>query len=121
MTKSEIEATAALDRFFAVVRQEASDNPKFAAALLEALGATVVFRGTGAVVAVDPVQVAIEGQEEFRKTFLSFSAADLKKLVKEYNLATPSDLTGKTRPPQIVDVMWVGAEAKIHDRGLRRR
>jgi hypothetical protein len=107
------DAAQVLDRFFAVVRQEAADNPKFASRLLDALGVEVVFRGEAAAASVDPVQVALRGQEEFRKTFLTFPAKTLKAISKDFNLATPADLKGKTKPPQIVEVMWSGAQSKI--------
>ena len=113
-----IEPVEALERFFAVVRQEAVDNPSFAARLLDTLGAEVVFRGDAAASSVDPLQVALKGYDEFRATFLSFSPKDLKAFVKDFGLATPADMKGKSKAPQIVDVMWAGASAKIKDRGL---
>jgi hypothetical protein len=115
----QIEPAEALDRFFAVVRQEANDNPNFAARLLNALGANVVFRGDAAVTSVDPLQVALRGHEEFRATFLSFSVKDLKTIVKDFGLATPTDMKGKGKAPQIVELMWAGASAKIKDRGIK--
>jgi hypothetical protein len=108
----------ALDRFFLVVRQEASENASFASRLLDALGADVLVRGEAAVALVDPVQVALKGIGEFRATFLTFSVKDLKALVKDYGLATAADMKGKSKAPQIVDVMWLGVQAKIKDRGL---
>lgn len=117
----EIEPVEALERFFAVVRQEAIDNPSFAARLLDALGAKVVFRGNAAASSVDPLQVALAGYEEFRATFLSFPAKDLKSIVKDFGLGTAADMKGKSKAPQIVDVMWAGASAKLKDRGLVSR
>jgi len=114
----QIEPVEALERFFAVVRQEAIDNPSFAARLLDALGAKVVFRGDAAAPSVDPLQVALQGYDEFRATFLSFPVKDLKVFVKDFGLATAADMKGKSKAPQIVDVMWAGASAKIKDRGL---
>jgi hypothetical protein len=114
----DFDAGQALDRFFAIVREEAMSNPRLAARLAEAAGYNVVFRGLEAMPAIDPVQVAMRGQDEFRATFLTFKAADLKRLVKEFNLGTAADMVGKNKPSQIVDVMWAGARAKIKDRGL---
>lgn len=117
----QIEPVEALERFFAVIRQEASDNPSFAARLLGALGVNVVFRGDAAASGVDPLQVALQGYDEFRATFLSFPVKDLKALVKDFGLATPADMKGKSKAPQIVEVMWAGASAKVRDRGLASR
>ncbi len=114
----QIEPVEALERFFEVIRQEATDNPSFAARLLGALGAKVVFRGDAATSSVDPLQVALQGYDEFRATFLSFPIKDLKALVKDFGLATAADMKGKSKAPQIVEVMWTGASAKIKDRGL---
>lgn len=113
-----IDPATALDKFFAVVREEALANPRLAARLTEAAGYNVVFRGSDAKGAVDPVQVAMKGQTEFRQTFLSFSAAELKAMVKDFGLATQADMKGKSKVPQIVDVMWEGAYAKLKDRNL---
>ena len=118
MSDRHIDAAAALDRLFSVVRQEAQDNPKFAARLLAALDVQVLFRGAEAADSVDPLQVALQGPDEFRKTFLSFTPAQLKTMIKEFNLATPADLRGKSKGPQLVEVMWAGALSKIRDRGL---
>lgn len=117
----QIEPVEALERFFAVVRQEAVDNPSFAARLLDALGARVVFRGDAAASGVDPLQVALQGYDEFRATFLSFPVKDLKAFAKDFGLATTADMKGKSKAPQIVDVLWAGASAKIKDRGLGGR
>lgn len=115
----ELDPATALDRFFSIVREEALANPRFAARLSEAVGYNVLFRGSENLPAIDPVRVALKGQDEFRQTFLSFKAAELKKLIKDFNLATASDLAGKTKPTQLVEVMWLGASAKIRDRGMK--
>lgn len=117
MTDKTIDPHQALDNFFQVVRQEAVKNPDFAKRMIEAIGHPVLFRGDQAKYAVDPIIVAKKGIEEFRTTFLSFSAADLKNMIKEHALATQSDLKGKTKPPQLVELMWKGASAKLNDRG----
>lgn len=117
----QIEPVEALERFFAVIRQEATDNPSFAARLLGALGVSVVFRGEAATASVDPLQVALQGYDEFRATFLTFPVKDLKAFVKDFGLATPADMKGKSKAHQIVELMWSGASTKIRDRGLVER
>lgn len=115
----QIDPGKALERFFDIVREEASHNPRLAARLTEALGYTVIFRGTEAKNAVDPIQVALAGEEEFRRTFLTFSDKDLKAIITSFNLATKADLA-KRKGPQLVDLMWAGAKAQIKDRGLHK-
>ncbi|MEZ5901304.1 MAG: hypothetical protein R3D51_17635 [Hyphomicrobiaceae bacterium] len=114
----QIDVGRALDQFFAIVRHEAMGNPRFAKELAEALGYEVVFRGPEALLAVDPVIVAMKGQKAFRETFLSFKAADLKKLVKSFGLGTDADLKAAKTAPLLVDLLWEGANAKMRDRGM---
>ncbi len=45
MTDKPIDAATALDQFFALVREEALSNPRFAARLVEAVGYNVLFTG----------------------------------------------------------------------------
>lgn len=116
--EKQIDVGRALDKFFAIVRQEATGNPRFAKELAEALGYEVVFRGTEALPAVDPVLVAKQGEEAFRATFLTFKVADLKKLIKSFGLGTDADLKTAKTAPALVDVMWAGVKSKIRDRGL---
>ena len=108
-------AVDALDRFFTIVRDEAAANPRFARRLTEALGMEVMFRGEDAVDAVDPILMADRGSENFRKTFLTYKAKDLKKIMKDFALATPQDFKGKTKPPQLVDLMWERAQNRLYD------
>lgn len=116
--EKQIDVGRALDKFFAIVRQEAMGNPRFAKELVEALGYEVVFRGTEALPAVDPVLIAKQGEEAFRTTFLTFKAAELKKMIKAFGLGTDADLKAAKTAPAMVDLMWQGARAKIRDRGL---
>jgi len=108
-------ALQALDKFFAVVRDEASANPLFAAKLVKALGAKVEFSGQIAVKVVDPLAVAREGEPNFRATFLKWSPKDLKAIIGEHSLATKDDLRGKTKTGQLVDLMWRGAKNRLTD------
>lgn len=115
MNDKELEADEALDRMFAIIREEATADPRFARRLLDALNVRVVFRGEQAVKSVDPVIVAGQGYEHFRETFHTFKAAQIKSMLKEFGLATAQDMKGKTKVPQLVDLMWRGAQAKLHD------
>lgn len=112
MTKSPIDA---LDNFYGIVRERAIADPKFAEALCRAIGAQIEFRGADAVAAVDPVLEARHGAEKFRETFLSFSAKDLKKMLKDFALASPQDMKGKTKPAQLVDLLWERSAQKLKD------
>ena len=104
----------ALSRLFDLISEQASNDRRFARQLLEAMGVTVLFRGEEALDAIDPVLVVANGYDEFRRTFSTFKLTQLKKIAKEYGLATTSDMKGK-KLPQLIDIMWEGASNKRHD------
>lgn len=113
--KEQPTAVDALEKFFMIVRDEAAGNPQFARRLTEALGMEVSFHGEEATYAVDPVLLADQGPDKFRKTFLTFKAKDLKKIMKDYALATPQDFKGRSKPPQLVDLMWERTQNRLYD------
>ena len=110
-----LEPVSALDGFFSVVREEAAANPTFARRLHDALGSTVLFQGGDATAAVDPVLMVGQGVEAFRESFLTFKPAELKKIMKDFGLAVPADFKGKTKTPQLVELMWERASLKYAD------
>ncbi len=113
-TKRRIDPAEALDTLFQIVRQEALGNPNFARRLLDAVGYTVEFRGEAALAAVDPALVAMRGREEFRRTFLSMNAKDLKKIGKDFSLIENHE-TAKKTIPQLVDLLWERASERMRD------
>lgn len=117
-----VDPTEALERIFEVIRQEASSNPSFARRMLDAAGVTVVFSGSDAAKAVDPILAAARGDyASFRESFMSFPEKDLKNLIKGFGLATDEEVKGvKSKPKQsgLVDLMWEGASRKLGERRL---
>jgi hypothetical protein len=109
-----IEPTKALDDFFAVVREQAIRNPSFGASLLEALKVQVIYQGDAAAEVIDPVALVRLGQEEFRKTFLSFDDKQLKKFLKDFSLASQTEF-GRLKGPALVELLWERASTKYHD------
>ena len=105
----------ALDRLFTLIREQASQDRQFGRRLLEAVGVTVIYRGDDALDAVDPVLLAAEGREAFEKTLGGFKVADLKRLINSFDLATASDLKGKRKKADLIEVMWLGASSKRED------
>jgi len=112
--KRSIDPAAALDKLFQVVREEALANPRFGRRLLEAVGHPVIYRGEEALSAVDPILVAMRGYKEFRTTFLSMRAAEIKKIGRVSGL-----LVGANRLPtavgDLVDLLWDRARQRLHD------
>jgi hypothetical protein len=113
-THRTVDPAEAFNGLFKVVREEALSNPMFARRLLEAVGCIVEFRGEEALAAVDPVLVAMRGPEEFRRTFLSMKAADLKKIGKTFSLMESHE-TARKSAGQLVDLLWERASERVRD------
>ncbi len=113
-TSEPVEASKALDEFFAVVRQEAVRNPTFGARLLEALNVQVLYQGDNAAEVLDPIALVRQGHEAFRSTLLSFDDKTLKKFLQDHGLASKSDI-GKLRGPALVELLWQRASTKFDE------
>ena len=114
-----IDPARALDQLFQVIRQEALGNPAFARRLLDAVGHPVQFRGEEALAAVDPILVAMQGPEEFRRTFLSMKLADVKRVGTASGLLVPKERLPATIGA-LVDLLWERAEERMGDVFPRR-
>ena len=113
-TSRRIDPAEALDTLFQIIRQEALSNPNFARRLLDAVGQPVEFRGEEALAAVDPTLVAAQGPDEFRRTFLSMTASELKKIGKNFNLIETHETVRKS-VPQLVELLWERAIERRRD------
>lgn len=110
-------ALGALDAFWATVRRQAERDPAFAAQLITTLGIPVQLSVTDVSAAMpflDPFVIAGKGLDEFRATFGQIPDADLKKIIKAFNLAPPEMLKGKGSPKgaALVTLMWDAASAQ---------
>ena len=117
-TREVIDATTALEKFFEIVREEAAVNPQFGKRLIEAVGYKVIYRGDEAKSIVDPVLVAMEGQDEFRRTFLSMKQKDVEKIGLDAGLIQkPPKGTKAPRLTlqQLVDLLWDRSKERIED------
>jgi len=124
MTKpAQINPTEALERLFEVIREEAAANPTFTRRMLDALGVTVNFTGPDATLAADPVLIAARLEhDEFREMFQTFADADLRKMLKNFGLATAEQIKNvKTKPKKIgfIELLWDGARRKIAERSAK--
>ena len=116
MSDQHLSPREALARIFQVVQEEAAANPTFARRLLDAAGVTVTFAGPDASKVLDPVIVALRGdQASFRETLATFPEADLKKMITDHGLGTKDDVAKvKTKPKKLgyIDILWAGASRK---------
>ena len=111
-----LDPVAYLDRFFDEIRDEARNNPKFADRLVKALGAEVVFDDDLKKDVINPFILASnKTRAEFYAIFSPMKPAQLRKLMREHNLATSIDVRGRS-PSQLVDMLYDRATLKISER-----
>lgn len=105
-----------IDRFFDELRAEVRANPKLAARLTKALGGNVVFEDATKVEVANPYALAASGDKaQFLTVFGSMKSNDLKKILKDYNLATRIDMAGKNTD-QLIDMLYTRASRKVLER-----
>ena len=113
-------ALGALDAFWDVLRRQAERDPAFAAELTKALNIPVEVKietsadVQGAMPFLDPFVVAGKGVDHFRQTFGQIKDADLRKIIRAFNLAPAEATTGKGAPKDaaLVTLMWEAASAQ---------
>jgi hypothetical protein len=105
-----------IDRFFDELREEVRANPKLAARLVKALGGNVVFENEAKAEAANPYALAAAGDKgRFLSVFGTMKAGEIKKVLKDNNLATRVDMTGKSLE-QLVDMLYTRAARKVGER-----
>ncbi|MDX2307668.1 MAG: hypothetical protein NW216_05470 [Hyphomicrobium sp.] len=123
-TRKPIDPSTAIENLFQIIRDEALANPTFARRLLEAVGHKVVFRGDEALAAIDPYLIAMNGPEEFRRTFMSMPQKQAEKIALDYEFVR-KPARGTKAPKlthnQLVDLMWERAQERVEDLFPKRR
>jgi hypothetical protein len=110
------DAFEALDRVLDELRREFRANPEFAMRVVQALGSAVHFDSDLKTELLNPVElVANRSSEEVQRTLSDMEISDLKKLAKSSNLATPTDLSGRSKD-EIVAMIQVRAERRVQSR-----
>ncbi len=105
-----------LDRVFDEIRLEARSNPQFASRLVKAMGGNVVFEGDARAEVLSPyVLAANSSKPEFYAAFANMKATEIRKILRDNNLATRIDMARKT-PLQLVDMLYERASSKVAER-----
>jgi hypothetical protein len=105
-----------LDRFFDELRSEVRANPKLAERLVKALGGEVVFDQDVRAEVANPYQLAgAAPKSQFYAVYSNLKTSQLRKVLKDYNLATGIDMSGKSAG-QLVDMLYTRAAAKVGER-----
>lgn len=105
-----------LDRFFDELRSEVRSNPKLAARLVKALGGNVVFEDEVKADVANPYALASKGSKpQFFAVFGSMKAAEIRRVLKDNNLATRVDMNGKS-VSELVEMLYQRASSKVRER-----
>lgn len=105
-----------IDRFFDEIRAEVRSNPALAARLVKALGGNVVFEEEAKADVANPYALAASANKaQFFGVFGAMKLAQLKKVLKDHNLATRVDMNGKSAA-QLVEMMYERACNKVGER-----
>lgn len=106
----------ALDDFLDVLRREFRSDPELAHRVVKALGVKVELRGSKAADVLNPLELLHkEGVDGARETLQSFSLAELKKIAKNHQLATPVDVKTLDEAA-LVEMLLTRASNKISER-----
>jgi hypothetical protein len=111
-----LSAVEYIDRFFDELREEVRSNPRLAARLVKALGGNVVFEDEDKADLANPYVLAASGaKSRFYSVYGAMKSAEIKKVLKQNNLATTIDMNGKSAA-QLVDMLFERASGKISER-----
>ena len=111
-----LDAIAYLDRFFDEIRDEVRSNPKLASRLVKAMGAQVLFEDEAKAEIANPyILAANASKSQFYSVFSPMKPSQLKRVLRDNNLATALDLRGKS-PAQMVDMLYERATSKVSER-----
>jgi len=105
-----------LDRFFDELRDEVRSNPNLAARLVKALGGEVVFEEETKAEVANPYALAAQGSKaKFLSVFGSLKLSEIKRVLKDNNLATRVDMNGKNAG-QLAEMLFDRASSKVKER-----
>jgi len=111
-----LSAVEYIDRFFDELREEVRSNPRLAARLVKALGGNVVFEDEDKADLANPYVLAASGaKSRFYSVYGAMKPAEIKKVLKQNNLATTIDMNGKSAA-QLVDMLFERASGKVSER-----
>jgi hypothetical protein len=110
-----LSAVEYLDRFFDELRDEVRSNPRLAERLVKALGGNVVFDDEARTELANPYVLASGPKSAFFAVFSGMKPGQLKRVLRDNNLASPLDLRGKN-PDQLLNMLYERAASKVAER-----
>ena len=111
-----ISALEALDDLFSVIRRAADENDKFAAEIVQSLSVPIRIEFepkslTKTLPYLDPIIIAGEGLDEFRRIFRPLTDAQMRKIITHFNIASKDDVPARGGPKgeDLFELLWNGA------------
>ncbi len=112
MPQNEVSVQAAVDSFLDAVRDAAAESPSFRARLVEALGFTVLYEGEEQFEGADPaMQAARWSEDAFVRIWSGAKPAEIRAVLKDKELATPTDMRGKPKK-ELIKLLYECALAR---------
>ena len=112
-------AIHALDEFFRIIRDKAQQDGNFAASLIQALSVPIKIEHdpkalTKTLPYYDPVIIAGQGLDEFRRIFRPMTDAQLRKMITHFNIASKDEVPARNGPKgeELFDILWQGASSQ---------
>jgi len=109
-------AIHALDEFFRIVRDRAQKDAAFTSELIQALAIPIKIEHDPKALAknlpyYDPVVIAGDGLDEFRRVFRPMTDAQLRKIITHFNIASKDQVPAKNGPKgeELFEILWNGA------------
>lgn len=115
MTSERASALDALEAFWRVVRQHTEQNPDFALELVKELKIPIRIEidttdlKTG-MAFLDPIHIAGQGYDEFRRVFRPMSDANMRKIIVNFGIAPKERVSSKgPKGEELFKLLWDGA------------
>ncbi len=105
-----------IDKFLGALRSELAANPEMTYRIIKALPVSVSFDASEMVDLVNPLElISQHGAEKARDLFQAFKPAELKKMARQVNLASTTDMA-RLSQEDLIDLIISRGARKIAER-----
>lgn len=105
-----------IDKFLGALRSELAANPEMTYRIIKALPVSVNFEAADMVEIVNPLElISQHGSEKARELFHAFKPAELKKMARQVNLASSTDMA-RLSQDDLIDLLISRGSQKIAER-----
>tara|TARA_X000001316_G_C911855_1_gene26992 strand:+ start:487 stop:843 length:357 start_codon:yes stop_codon:yes gene_type:complete len=118
MTNKIVPVDLAIDEFLRAIKDAAAESPSFRARLVDALGYTVLYEGAEQFEGANPVRQANQWSEDaFCRIWSGAKVGDIKKVLKDYELATNDDMKG-LKKAELIALLYERASSQAVETGI---